>query len=794
MSERKLCGYDLNGWRDRAARNWLIGPDGEEVAGSTHVFLSGAVLRSAVVRIGDDHKPRWIGGAQAALAPHGRGSGWGDVGSPDRRETTLSLMARNDAPIERLAAALTGLAAGAKVCAISIDDHPNRSEHLQERLLAAAAKGRLGRGLLVWRSVLAVLGSLVEHDECFAPRDGLVIGVIGHVAEGFSIQRLRLRKEMGQRRNLFAPERRQAAEPIASRFGYEGLFNRACTAFQANNHIQRGDWARNCRGAIALALGEAASTELMRNDRGDFLLVTPPENLDIGPSDLPREIAGYVEGCDVVLFETLTANRQRKALFESLNGSISSSLICLDDDIVARGALEAARRHASGEPVYFDFLPQISTIVLGQDGAINYDLIGTEETLPAGRVYRSPHPAHFAIQAGQSQFSVHLRKELAPWPRKAQVDVGSEVSEIVPVALSVEQVPAAGRARLIVDAPMLSRQFSIDWDAATELRRPWEDIIAELSASSATIPKRLVLPCGMEAWNDAVRGPGLATLLNENDSREEVDWKSLANKLSARPKKRYCISSDGDIPVEVSHELKECLDRLTQRALKHVLDRVAGRTEGDNESLRFLTWQFRRAPAEIPSLLIEAWEARSPLFRHPFVHHHMSWVLVYQGFGRTCRSEQHERAAFDRLFQRRVTDWAYKQETAAAAFLLSRSDTAPLLLTREDVERLVARVLIEFEDEVGSEYTKFNYAPFLLGGLLRWRLKVRNALVNGQDPLADKLRAAILRTLDDFGRRRRRTQTFLRATSRYKPLLHQLLDELDGQGGNPDLLIDLYDG
>jgi hypothetical protein len=793
MSERKLCGYDLNGWRDRAARNWLIGADGEEESGPDHVVVSGSVLRSAVVRIGNDEAPRWIGGAQAALAPHGRGGGWGNVGHLDRRLTTLSLLSSDDAPAARLAAALTGLSAGSKVCAISIDDHPARSEYLQERLLTAVAKGRLGRGLLVWRSVLAVLGSLTEDNPPFAPRDGVVIGVVGHVAEGFTVQRLRLRKESGRRRVLFAPERRQAAQPFASRLGYEGLFERACSAFEAGNSLQLRDWAGNTHGAIALALGDATSDELLRNERGDFLLVRPPDHFVLGPSDLPEEVAASLEGCDVVLFETLTVNQPRQTVLETLQRLLPVTLVCLDEDIVARGALEAARRHATGEPVYFDFLPQISTIVLGQNGATNYDLIGTEETLPAGRVYRSPRPANFAIQAGQSEFSVHLRKELAQWPRKARVDVGTAVSEIVPVALSVEQVPAAGRARLIVDAPMLSRQFHIDWEAATELQQPWEEIIAELGTSSATIPKRLVLPCGMDAWDDYNQSPGLATLLSENDGRENVDWKSLASKLVSRPKKRYCISSDGNLPPAVSEELRSRLDRLTERALQHIRARSAGRIQDDNETLKFLTWQFRRAPAEVPRMLLEAWEARSPLFRHPFVTHHSSWVLIYQGFGRTCRTAEHEKDAFAKLFQRRISEWSYRQETAAAAFLLSRSDTAPLLLERADVERLVARVLFEFNEEIGSEYTKFNYAPFLLGGLLRWRLKVRNALVVGQDPLADKLRAAILKTLIDFGRRRRMTPTFQRAVARYEPLLKQLLDELDGQGGNPDLLLDLYD-
>jgi hypothetical protein len=240
-------------------------------------------------------------------------------------------------------------------------------------------------------------------------------------------------------------------------------------------------------------------------------------------------------------------------------------------------------------------------------------------------------------------------------------------------------------------------------------------------------------------------------------------------------------------------DLVAILDRLTERALAHLQDRISGWLVDDNESLRFLTWQFRRAPEIVQDLLLKAFDAQLSQSGHAFITHPMSWVLVYQGFGRICRDVQHEQEAFRHMFRRPVSSWSYRQETAAAAFLLSRSDTAPLLLERKDVERLASRVLLEFESELGGSYTKFNYAPFLLGGLLRWRLKERNALVVGVDPLAGKLRSAIEKTIEDFDRRRNRNATFLRAASRYAPLMQQLMDELEGHGGNPNLLMELYE-
>ena len=219
---------------------------------------------------------------------------------------------------------------------------------------------------------------------------------------------------------------------------------------------------------------------------------------------------------------------------------------------VALGALEAARRISTGAPVYFDFLPRLSTIVHGSQGAANFDLIDASETLEAGRLYRSPKPATFGIPAGHTDISIFLNKEAAGHPRKARVALGAELKETTPVSLWVEQKPAAGRARITLDAPELSRQFLVDWDAAEEDPRPWADIIADLETPPPSVPNRLDLKCGMRPWDDSPRGPGLRALLASEVDAVNVDWKSLSDKLSARPFGEYCISSDGQLPDEVT--------------------------------------------------------------------------------------------------------------------------------------------------------------------------------------------------------------------------------------------------
>lgn len=89
MTFRRLCGYDLNGWRDRAARNWTIGADGDE---PPEVHLTGWLLFSAVFRMDTAKEARWIGGLRLNLHRMVRGAPWGDVGSPDRRRLMIDVL------------------------------------------------------------------------------------------------------------------------------------------------------------------------------------------------------------------------------------------------------------------------------------------------------------------------------------------------------------------------------------------------------------------------------------------------------------------------------------------------------------------------------------------------------------------------------------------------------------------------------------------------------------------------------------------------------------------------------
>ena len=782
MKGRKFCGFDVNGWRDFVAKNWRTAPGEEEEIGPVEIVPSGPL--TSVVNVGQTDKERWIGGAQADAAPHGLGGGWGEVGAPERRVSVRNLLEMKDDDVTRLSSCFAGSARGAAYNILSIDEGPDGSEAVQEHLLAALSAGKYRNGLLVWRSVLAALYA-IEHG---LVSEGQRVGVVCQDRRGLAVQRLIIRGTRG----VLAPERREEATHAAGDIGYDTLVRAARKAAIGPD----GFTSRTAHRAIArsvgkMALGLRCPPEIVRVANGDW------EVIDLRGHDVAETVKEYREGlglqaCDVVLFETLTEGGLKECIAASIERASPVPVVSLPAPAVAHGALLAAQRAGDGAPIYFDFLPRLSTIVFGASGAANFDLIRPEETLEAGRNYRSPEPAELAIPAGQESVSVYLRKEASPPPRKATVVIGAPLKEQAAVSLWVEQKPAAGRARILMEAPSLGRNFTVDWDEALEDDRSWDEII-QSQQHHVSIPQRLVLPCGMPAWEDTARADGLLNLLQSEPFRSNPDWETLAAKLSQRPFGKYCISSDGDLPPEIGREEIECLDILTEKALDVTRKRLAGDTgpgTEDNAALKFLTWQFRRCPTDVVKWLKECIETRGR--SHPFVRHHMGWVLVYQGLGRVLRDGEAVKRVVEMLLSSDVENWVWNRQSACMAFLLSRSDMAPILLTRRDVERLAARTLADFRRNIGGEYTMFNYAPFMLAGLLRWRLHDPTALVSGMDPLASDFLAIIEEVEGDLSGHCRPSANLQRRRNKILPILQDLKRELLGEGTNPDLLLDIY--
>jgi hypothetical protein len=776
---KKLCGYDVNGWRDIAVRNWILRPGEETVFERTEV--DGGPLPTVVYT--GDGQATWIGGPQAALAPHGRGDGWGEVGRGDRRLPVRDCLSGQIGEGEPLLSALRGLADGTDCGILAIDDTPQPDEGLQERLLAAASAARIRTRLLVWRPVLAALYAIDRG----IIRNELTVGVVSQNKTGFATQILRIRRADGKAGDYLAPERRQVGQEVVSELGYSGLIR--ASRDMIGTCIERGGDVNQSRAVGNLAFGLQVRPELLRLKNADWQELDPPRKLSLPTNDLARESFSVLNDCDLVLFESLCDGEVREHAATLVKFVCSKPITILPSTAIADGGLVGAGRLCQGDHVYFDFLPRISTIVQSGHDVQDYPIISGSETLPAGRLYRSPKPARLALQRGQDRISIYLRKDPSEPPRKAEVVLGAPIGEQSEVDLWVEQAPAAGRAKVVLESRALSRQFSVDWETAEVLDESWDEIIAGLARPVPTIPTRLILPCGMLPWEGKNGSENPLDLLAEADRSVWADWPKLADRLSARIDKLHCISSDGDLPSGLPESAVAQLDRLTARAMIEFRSQASkgNPLSGDDTApLKFLTWQFKRSPDALANILKDI-ASDSELTLRLFPKYSQQ-VLLFQGLGRIANKPAMEEAALRTVLRRRIDEWSWRKETACVAFLLSRSNTAPLALTRKDVERLAKRVIIEFKEEHGSDYTRFNYAPFLLVGLLRWRLLEPNALVAGEDAVADRLMAAVDWALPDIARASRRKRNL----EKYLKILEDCRAELQGKGSNPNLLLDIY--
>lgn len=785
---KKAAGLDVNGWRDHVARNWRSLPGGD--IATDRIYLGSAGPLTSIVEIGDGKAARWIGGQPADLAPHGRGGGWGRVGEMSRRRPVREMLEGEAGEPAHLAAAFADFARRASHTVLAIEDSPDTTEALQEQLLAGMSAARCGAPALVWRTVLAALHAIdagLVRDEC-------KIGVISHVSAGLSVQKLRIRAAEA-RSGILTPERSAVAAQLLGNAGLRGLVAQARQAASGPaDHSSRRALLAQSRTIGRVAFGMKNEAELIRLDNGGWEVVEAPLTPPPDP-DLLGEVPDLSD-CAHVILETITEGRVRDGIKALLHMRGAGVDMVLPPDAVARGALVAAQRMSAGHPVYFDFLPRISTIVFGPEGAANFDLIDENEALEAGRIYRSPYPAKLAIPNGVNEVSVYLRKDAARHPRKASVGLEVAPASDIPVSVWVEQKPASGRARIVMDAPALSRSFQVDWETAEEDVRAWDEIVASLATPPPAIPDRLVLECGLEPWEASRKNPGMAELLAKAQGSGSPDWELLADKATYRPFQKYCVSSDGALPEGLSSPAEQDLDRMTRKAVAVTQRRLeAGpeRAGRDNAALRFLTWQFRRCPPQVSEWLLDCIENHAGRTdTHPFAWTPANWTLLYQGLARIAAEPEIEKRILRAILGRDPATWKWNQESACLALLISRSETAPGLLSRRDIDCIGQRIIAEMQSELGTKYTKFYYTILLAGGIFRYRQTEPCALLVGRDQLADRLFDVFDEVRCDLADRPNPGAGVMKRGQKYLPIMEDLLRYLRGEGGNPGLLVSSY--
>ncbi len=763
---RKLVGYDLNGRSDLALRSWIERP-GEDAETDGDIAVAGGTAGVVVAMEGDEDVPAGlVGGVQATLAPHGGGPGWGCIGAPWRRRSVRGLLSRLDRPQSRdadgLGAAFSAMAARPDIAVAAIPDDGSLGEIGQETLLRALHLAGARRALLVWRPVLLLLAGIGRW------RAGDRALVISQTDAGFAAQDLSLKAG-----KVSAPERRRAGRLHVSGLGLDGLRAR-------NPAIPPEPGAEDL---VERALYEGGGRRLLRRSNGDWTA------LEIGLPPLPDEalpdsLRAEASEVDLVFLETPLADPLRGALHARVEAALGRPVHLAAPDAVARGGLDAARRLADGRPVYYDFLPQVRTIVEGYDRPESVDLVGRDELLPAGRLYRSPRPARFGLSPGMEEVVVHLDREGSPRPRRARLALRTAPTSRTTVELTLEQQPAAGRARLRLEAEDGSLRETVDWERAEELDIGWEELVASLERPRPPVPERMVIPAREDRWNGGQRD--ISGLLRSEARSMAPAWRILVAALRNARAGRRALDTDGRLPDHVAAETEAALDTLLVRAEETALlplDRVP---HDVNHALNFATWTFLRCPRSLvprmlASLGVEAGAPGVPAGIHK--------TLLYQGLGRTVSEPEHMRRLFQHLHRLPDADWKSNQFACAASMLAMRDAAASLLdpAIADRLARLVASRLSALPP--GKFGRAVHPLPQLLAGLLRTRVREPDALVLDRDPRAAPLAAGLDHVIGGLATLPALTASNTRALE----ILREVRAALEGRGGAANLLTRVFE-
>lgn len=768
-----IVGFDISGWHDRAVRNWRVTSEGiPEAVEDGHLIDAGSL--GCTVLVGPENDQKRVAGPAARLAPHGRGDGWGRRGAQELRH---SLRAQPD--VDDIAATLGELARRPAIGVFAIPDLETTTDEYREMRLSALKRAGVRKGILAWSSVLLSLSYLAEK----SLRDGTRIGVVELDGVGLRLQTIEVRARGDDR----IPKRRQPGKRL--KVPGLGLFERELNARRSiisessvprlKTVIDRVDLP----GLLALSEPGVRQRDLVRLDNGDWREVdgTAPALVqsDIDLSELAET--------DVILVHTPGSPGLSRSLAQALVAAAPISI--MPPEAAAQGAFIAGKRLRDGLPLWFDYLPQIDTIVMQDSEARNQPLVPGDEEVEAGQPWKSKAPIQLQWPGGAEELRVWLRKDDHDRPRKAPAYAGTAPERAVSVELWVQQSPAQDRARLTISAPgwqpLRDRPAVVDWDSGEPDPRSWEAILEEETGPRPAIPARVILPGDARMWYEE---GGLAEALEDFDdenftpiyqalaSRKRLDWDSSDPVL--RERRYYAVDSDGKRPNGVTDEDWEALLRVIALAEQRLL---SGRVMG-NHAFGVLSWIFHLCPETIWPLVPDVLSNGN----HP-LHFHGASIMYTQGLGRIANTPGAQRAAID-LLSGPLDTWN-RDHQACGSFLLSRNDNVFQLLDESTIDhwsRRIPDLLGEQSNNLPSQ--RYRYLPTLIGGLLRWRLQEPMAFVLGFDDRANAIVDALDLVITKVGRLRQ-----IPTGTRHLKSYEDLRPFFDVEGGSSDILQRLFD-
>ena len=786
---RRLVGLDLNGRHDIAARDWTA--DGEEHTDrrQSDIRLIRGGTAAFVVTTLDGRR---VAGPQAELAPHGRGDGWGTrLGEASRRRPLSAAVDHHGIGTDRaldLRAAREALARGAESVVAAVPDHPGLDEAAQAGLIAALSLPRSPARLL-WRPVALFLDLLAQG--LIAPTDlNRRFRLLVHGGAGIEDQTLTLRADPDHPGHS-APQR-DGTGRLHAVLGLDGLFDLANgLVLAANPHLP---WARcePTRMGPRLITGEVAddATEVLRHRNGGWLLARAPalsaEALGLTGAVLPPSEAPVA----ATFLCTPLAPDLASDLAEALARSLGP-VIPVEPDCVARGCLLAGRLIERGLPHYYDRLEPVAIAILrGQEPAFEH-LIPPDAVVPANREHVSPELGGFVWGRGKQATEFYVLKgsnEIRHWRAEKDVAPGKDVS----VSLRIRQTPGQSWARLAVTSsdwdPLIRSPIALDWETLAPLDLTPDQVLDKLRRQPPPVPNTIIEAAHIDIWlGSDWAGNGLAATLARNELAglpgAATRWAAELRRQRRHPDpprdRFWLVGTDGSLPASLPDDICKGFAQALERLAAEAAAATLRRPPRDNDLLAALTWCFARCPEAVQDLILDALDAHARGRSHPLLAPPHSIRVLRQGAGRAVTGA----ARLTRLFAYLDRTELNTDTINALAMALSRREEAPEALTRPLVDRFLDRLGSELIARIAARDFKKRFQNTLsaIAGLFRWRRREPFALLAAQDPVAARLRQALVRA-----------QGLLE--SRHVPQrdqkLHQIaaiIAYLDGQG-DPDIL------
>lgn len=795
---KSALGFDLNGLWDFVAEG-----DGENEPVLKDLGIRGSMVRLATDQAGTGKPNRWIGGPQAALAPHGRGSGWGkEIGAAENRvfwTDVLNAIASDTltpAQSEAVNVFLDGLVDEPSSAHVAVPDAWSFDEPARDRLLRLLSQTRRLRATLLWRPIAGILGWLEEplDRRGFQPAPGMRIGVLSLMSGGIQFADAKLIREGWRDGDLWVPERSVAGLEVRQGLGGEvmveerrlDIASRMQEVDQATVSVANAPWRA--------AVGQRPGFELVRLPNRSWRRVpdSATPRIAISHRDVPEEFRERVASAEALIVEGPMAGNEgwAQAVLQAIGGPKVPAWHG-GRELVAQGCLTAALRTAAGAPVYYDFLPQleINALVGGEPRFV--ELVPKHERLLGGAVYRGAAPGEFSIGKGATRPVFYLFKEDLPKGRKAEVDLPEEADREHRIFVSVEQSPGQGFAQVRVTSDSFEtlrrRPIELDWSTMELVEQTKEEILESLSGQGGlSYPDAVSTPGHPFLWYPGHPKGDLLDQLRvylerpliratKIDALTHKNLKILRDRFSKSEKphfvarkigvacdeihSRHPLSGDGSIPNtqddlsidEIAGELLDAALIKAENELKLVIECNSLRKNEElvRDLVGFLTWCFWRCPISVTNVLLEVYEGHSDVS----IHH----ILYREGLGRVLHTSEE----MNRYFE--IMDWNLQStknlvssEFAALSRMLStcpqaaetlRKATANMVL--QDTITLLAAVNLEPRQSAYKK--KFKNALRALAGLLRHR-RIRPDFLEPDGyagkSLLDVLKAALVRNED----------------------------------------------